>query len=124
MRLRLTAADPELLNAGYTERMNHRRQAHAVGGASAGSVFKNPPGKKAWELIAACGWQGRTIGGARVSDRHANFIVNTGQAQAADIETLIETVRAEVARQTGIQLETEVKIVGVPKAVAVGSEGS
>ncbi len=124
VRLRLTAADPELLNAGYTERMNHRRQAHAVGGASAGSVFKNPPGKKAWELIAACGWQGRAIGGARVSDRHANFIVNTGQAQAADIETLIETVRAEVARQTGIQLETEVKIVGVPKAVATGSEGS
>lgn len=124
VRLRLASDDPELLQAAYTERLNHRRQAHAVGGPSAGSVFKNPPGKKAWELIAGCGWQGRGIGGARVSERHANFIVNAGRAMAADIETLIETIRMDVERQTGVRLETEVRIVGVPAAVCPASEGA
>lgn len=116
VRLRLAEDDPELLQATYAERMQHRRQAHAVGGPSAGSVFKNPPGRKAWELIAGCGWQGHAIGGAKVSERHANFIVNTGGARAADIEALIEAVRADVERQTGVTLQTEVKIVGVPAA--------
>jgi UDP-N-acetylmuramate dehydrogenase len=114
VRLRLGSGDPELLNASYAERLQHRRQAHAVGGPSAGSVFKNPPGHRAWELVAGCGWQGRALGGALVSERHANFIVNTGRATAADIETLIEAVRSDVARQSGVQLETEVKIVGAP----------
>jgi UDP-N-acetylmuramate dehydrogenase len=124
VRLRLTSGDPEWLQAAYTERIGHRRQAHAVGGPSAGSVFKNPPGRKAWELIAGCGWQGRSVGSAKVSERHANFIVNTGRAMAADIETLIETIRADVERQTGVRLETEVKIVGVPSAVRPVSEGA
>lgn len=122
VRLRLSNDDPELLQATYAERMTHRRQAHAVGGPSAGSVFKNPPGKKAWELIAGCGWQGRGIGGALVSERHANFIVNTGQAMAADIEALIEAIRADVYRETGVELATEVKIVGEPAAVRSLSE--
>lgn len=121
-RLRLSNDDPELLQATYAERMSHRRQAHAVGGPSAGSVFKNPPGKKAWELIAGCGWQGRGIGGAQVSGRHANFIVNSGRALAADIENLIEAIKADVMRQTGVMLETEVKIVGVPAMACVASE--
>jgi UDP-N-acetylmuramate dehydrogenase len=122
VRLRLVNGDPELLQAAYTERIGHRRQAHAVGGPSAGSVFKNPPGKKAWELIAGCGWQGRAIGGAKVSERHANFIINTGRAMAVDIETLIETIRADVERQTGVRLETEVRIVGMPAAVHPAGE--
>jgi UDP-N-acetylmuramate dehydrogenase len=121
-RLRLAGGDPELLQAAYAERLTHRRQAHAVGGPSAGSVFKNPPGQKAWELIAGCGWQGRAVGGAKVSERHANFIINTGQAMAADIETLIETIRADVARKTGVRLETEVKIVGEPATARPLSE--
>ena len=82
----------------------------------------SPPGKKAWELIAGCGWQGRGIGGALVSERHANFVVNTGTATAADIEALIETIKCDVARQTGVKLETEVKIVGVPAAARPVSE--
>lgn len=123
VRLRLGSGDPELLNASYAERLQHRRQAHAVGGASAGSVFKNPPGKKAWELVAGCGWQGRGIGGALVSERHANFIVNTGRATAADIESLIEAIRSDVDRQTGVKLETEVKIVGEPLPARPVSEG-
>jgi UDP-N-acetylmuramate dehydrogenase len=114
VRLRLGSGDPELLNASYAERLQHRRQAHAVGGPSAGSVFKNPPGKRAWELVAGCGWQGRGIGGALVSERHANFIINTGRATAADIESLIEAIRSDVDRQTGVKLEPEVKVVGEP----------
>lgn len=124
VRLRLSNDDPELLQATYAERLNHRRQAHAVGGPSAGSVFKNPPGEKAWELVAGSGWQGRGIGGARVSERHANFIVNTGCATAADIEALIAAIRSDVQRATGVELQMEVKIVGVTKTVEIGSEGS
>lgn len=122
VRLRLGSDDPELLQATYAERMSHRRQAHAVGGPSAGSVFKNPPGQKAWELIAGCGWQGRGVGGARVSERHANFIINTGRATAADIEGLIEAIRSDVLKQTGVLLETEVRIVGLPAASRPGGE--
>ena len=122
-RLRLASNDPDLLAATYAERLAHRRQAHAVGGPSAGSVFRNPPGHKAWELVAGCGWRGRGIGGARVAERHANFIVNTANASAADIETLIEAIRTDVRRETGIDLEPEVKIVGVPATARRASEG-
>lgn len=122
VRLRLAGGDPDVLQGIYAERLDHRRQAHAVGGPSAGSVFKNPPGRKAWELVAGCGWQGRSIGGAKVSDRHANFIVNTGGATAADIEGLIEAIRSDVERQTGIRLETEVKMVGVPLSDRQGEQ--
>jgi UDP-N-acetylmuramate dehydrogenase len=122
VRLRLAKGDPELLQAVYDEWIAHRRQSHAVGGPSAGSVFKNPPGKKAWQLIAGCGWQGRQIGGAKVSERHANFIVNAGNASAADIEALIDAIREDVRGAAGIDLQPEVKIVGVPAAARPGSE--
>ncbi|MEO1767477.1 UDP-N-acetylmuramate dehydrogenase [Thiobacter aerophilum] len=79
---------------------------------NAGSVFRNPPGDFAARLIEACGLKGRRIGGAQVSGKHANFIVNLGQATAADIEALIELVQATVAGETGITLEPEVRIVG------------
>lgn len=115
VRLQLRPDDPELLAATYSEWMAHRRQSHAVGGPSAGSVFKNPPGQKAWELIDRSGWRGRGVGGARVAERHANFIINAGDAMAADIETLIEAIRADVLQQSGVTLETEVRIVGVPQ---------
>lgn len=122
VRLRLASGDPELLQAVYAERLDHRRRAHAVGGPSAGSVFRNPPGGKAWELVAGSGWQGRGIGGALVSERHANFIINTGSAKAADIEELIEAIRHDVERQSGVRLETEVKMVGVPFADSHGEQ--
>jgi UDP-N-acetylmuramate dehydrogenase len=114
VRLRLRPDDPELLAATYAERLAHRRQAHAVGGPSAGSVFKNPPGGKAWELVDRSGWRGRGVGGARVAERHANFIVNAGGASAADIETLIDAIRVDVLQKTGVTLEPEVRIVGEP----------
>lgn len=114
VRLQLQTEDPELLTATYAERLAHRRQAHAVGGPSAGSVFKNPPSGKAWELIDQSGWRGRGIGGAQVAERHANFIVNIGGATAADIEALIDAIRADVLQRTGIALEAEIRIVGTP----------
>ena len=81
-----------------------------------GSVFSNPPGSHAAKLIESCGLKGKRIGGAEVSEKHANFIVNTGEATATDIENLIDEVRAEVLRQTGVELHTEVKIVGEYKS--------
>lgn len=79
---------------------------------NAGSVFRNPPDDFAARLIEACGLKGHRIGGAVVSDKHANFIVNTGNAAAADIERLIELAQARVLERFGIVLEREVRIVG------------
>ena len=87
---------------------------------NAGSVFRNPPGDHAARLIESCGLKGFAIGGARVSEKHANFIVNPGgQGSAADIEHLIAHVRQVVGDRTGVALEPEVRIVGAP-----GSPGS
>jgi len=82
---------------------------------NAGSVFRNPPGDYAARLIEQSGLKGKQIGGARVSEKHANFIVNAGDASAADIEQLINEVQAEVRQNTGICLHPEVRIVGEKK---------
>lgn len=80
---------------------------------NAGSVFRNPPGDHAARLIESCGLKGLARGGARISEKHANFIVNpNGAARACDLEWLIETVRATVRTQTGVDLQPEVRIVG------------
>ncbi|MCI0653433.1 MAG: UDP-N-acetylmuramate dehydrogenase [Methylococcaceae bacterium] len=81
---------------------------------SCGSVFRNPPNDHAARLIEASGLKGYTIGGAAVSEKHANFILNKNRARAADIEALIEFVRAEVERKQGVRLIPEVQIVGEP----------
>jgi UDP-N-acetylmuramate dehydrogenase len=82
---------------------------------NAGSVFRNPPGDHAARVIESCGLKGFTLGGAQVSPKHANFIVNLGNASAADIERVIEHVRAAVQSRTGIALVPEVRIVGDPE---------
>lgn len=82
---------------------------------SAGSVFRNPPGNYAARLIESCGLKGAIIGGAMVSPKHANFIINTGHASASDIEALIRMVQESVARETGINLRQEVRIIGEAK---------
>ena len=87
---------------------------------NAGSVFRNPPGDHAARLIQQCGLKGRRIGGAQVSEKHTNFIVNTGGATAADIENLIDEVRAVVRQQTGIDLHPEVRIIGEKREVGNG----
>ncbi len=79
---------------------------------NAGSVFRNPPGDHAARLIESCGLKGRRSGGAQVSEKHANFIVNTGGASAADIEDLIEVVERTVREGTGVALHREVRIIG------------
>ncbi|MFM2408007.1 MAG: UDP-N-acetylenolpyruvoylglucosamine reductase [Pseudomonadota bacterium] len=79
---------------------------------NAGSVFRNPVGDHAARLIESCGLKSKKIGGAQVSEKHANFIVNVGNATAADIENLIGEVRASVAAQTGVELHPEVRIIG------------
>lgn len=82
---------------------------------NAGSVFRNPPGDFSARLIEATGLKGLRVGGAEVSTLHANFIVNTGMATAADIETLIQTVRDRVQAAQGVLLEPEVRLIGEPK---------
>lgn len=80
---------------------------------SCGSVFRNPPNDHAARLIEACGLKGYCIGGACVSDKHANFIINAGDATAAEIEQLIGHVQRRVAEQSGVELQTEVRIIGI-----------
>jgi UDP-N-acetylmuramate dehydrogenase len=77
-----------------------------------GSTFANPPGHKAWELIDRAGCRGLRIGGAQVSDKHTNFLINTGIATASDIEKLGEEVRRRVFDATGVQLEWEIRRLG------------
>jgi UDP-N-acetylmuramate dehydrogenase len=79
-----------------------------------GSTFKNPPGARAWELIEAAGCRGLRRGRAMVSDKHCNFLINLGGASAADLEGLGEEVRRRVKEATGVVLEWEIRIVGVP----------
>ncbi len=88
-----------------------RAATQPIGELTCGSIFRNPPGDYAWRLIESCGLKGKQIGGAEVSRRHANFIVNKSNATANDIENLINYVRSEVKRQTGIDLLLEVKIL-------------
>jgi UDP-N-acetylmuramate dehydrogenase len=94
-----------------------RNASQPLGVPSCGSVFRNPPGDFAGRLIEQAGLKGRRIGGAQVSEKHANFIVNTGKATAADIEALIDEVRATVLQRSGVRLEPEVRIVGEPAQV-------
>ncbi|NOZ54640.1 MAG: UDP-N-acetylmuramate dehydrogenase [Gammaproteobacteria bacterium] len=94
------------------ECLNQRRHTQPIQQPNAGSVFKNPEGDYAARLIDICGLKGCCEGAACVSDKHANFIINTGQATAADIEALINHVALIVERQLGVKLQREVKIVG------------
>jgi UDP-N-acetylmuramate dehydrogenase len=102
-------------HAGEVQDLLARRRAtQPIGEWSCGSVFTNPPGDHAARLIEAAGLKGFRIGDASVSDKHANFIINHGQASAQDLEKLIGYVRAEVERVHGVALSPEVRIVGVP----------
>ncbi len=106
------APEPEAGRAQIRELLSKRKQSQPIGLASCGSVFRNPPGDHAARLIEACGLKGFSIGGAQVSPKHANFIINTGDASAADIEQLVMHVQASVARAHQVDLVAEVRIVG------------
>jgi UDP-N-acetylmuramate dehydrogenase len=94
--------------------LERRRATQPIGEWSCGSVFTNPPGDHAARLIEAAGLKGYRLGGASVSDKHANFIINHGAASAAELESLIAHVQGTVARVHGVALKAEVRIVGVP----------
>jgi len=94
--------------------LDKRKAAQPIGEWSCGSVFTNPPGDHAARLIEAAGLKGYRLGDASVSQKHANFIINHGQASARDLEGLIAHVRATVERVHGVALAPEVRIVGVP----------
>lgn len=95
--------------------LEKRVASQPIGQPNAGSVFRNPPGDHAARLIEACGLKGTAIGGAMVSPKHANFIVNAGTATAADIEALIAKVQQTVKAQHGVELVTEVRVIGEAK---------
>jgi UDP-N-acetylmuramate dehydrogenase len=102
--------------AAIGQRMNEiqaaREATQPIRARTGGSTFANPPGAKAWELIDAAGCRGLTLGGAMVSEQHANFLINTGTATAADIEALGEEVRRRVLETSGITLEWEIRRIG------------
>ena len=105
-------ARPGVSNDDIRQLLAKRKATQPIQEWSCGSVFTNPPGDHAARLIEACGLKGFRIGGARVSEMHANFIVNDGTATAADIEQLIRHVQQTVEQKHGVRLNTEVRIVG------------
>ena len=106
--------EPEQI-AGEMATIKKKREATQPRNRTGGSTFKNPPGHSAWKLVDEAGCRGLTIGGAQVSELHSNFLINLGSASAADIETLGETVREKVKANSGIDLEWEIKRVGVKR---------
>ena len=114
--LRLSPAIAGVDNqARIRELLKQRNATQPLGLPSCGSVFRNPPNDYAARLIEQLGWKGRSIGGAQVSEKHANFIINTGGATATEVETLIEQIQRSVEQATGIRLIPEVHIVGENK---------
>ena len=110
--LQFPGGDGETARQGIKALLSSRINTQPLNLPNAGSVFRNPPGDHAARLIEQCGLKGNRIGGAQVSEKHANFIVNTGNATAADIENLIREVQNTVAQKAGVSLQCEVRIVG------------
>ena len=107
------AGDVAQIDAEMHE-IKRKREATQPKNMTCGSTFKNPPGQSAWKVIDAAGCRGLAVGGAQVSDKHCNFLLNLGGAKAADIEALGEMVRERVKAHSGVELEWEIKRVGVP----------
>ena len=111
-KLKLQRGDVAAEQAAIRALLDKRAATQPTGLPSCGSTFRNPPNDFAARLIEACGLKGFRIGGAEVSEKHANFVINTGDATADDIEQVIEHIQAEVQREHGVQLQREVHIVG------------
>ena len=107
-----TPDDPAEVFNRMGEITERREAAQPIREKTGGSTFKNPPGHSAWKLVDEAGWRGKPFGGAMFSDKHANFLINTGEAAAADLEGLGEQVRAEVKEKLGVQLDWEIKRIG------------
>jgi UDP-N-acetylmuramate dehydrogenase len=109
-----TPDEPDAIRARMEELVEQRERTQPIRSKTGGSTFTNPPGKKAWQLIDDAGCRGLMKGAAQVSEKHCNFLINTGDASASDIEALGEEVRARVKAKSGVQLEWEIKRVGRP----------
>jgi UDP-N-acetylmuramate dehydrogenase len=109
---------PDAVAARIAEITGRREQTQPIREKTGGSTFKNPPGQSSWKLVDEAGWRGRlhavSGGGAKFSELHANFMINPGDATAADIEALGEAVRADVLAKTGVALDWEIKRIGRP----------
>jgi UDP-N-acetylmuramate dehydrogenase len=108
------AGDRAVIAAEMDKITESREATQPIKSRTGGSTFKNPPGHKAWQLIDKAGCRGLMVGGAQVSELHCNFLINQGTATAADIENLGETVRKRVKESSGVDLEWEIKRIGVP----------
>jgi UDP-N-acetylmuramate dehydrogenase len=113
-RLRARKGDAQAIAAKMAQIKTSREASQPVRARTGGSTFANPPDLKAWELIDAAGCRGLRRGGAQVSELHCNFLINTGDATAADLEGLGEDVRARVQKSAGVALRWEIKRIGVP----------
>ena len=113
-----TRDDPAAVQARIDEITARREQTQPIREKTGGSTFKNPPGHSSWKLVDEAGWRGKlhavTGGGAKFSELHSNFMINPGEATAADIEGLGEAVRADVLAKTGVDLEWEIRRIGRP----------
>jgi UDP-N-acetylmuramate dehydrogenase len=104
--------DPATIAAEMDKITESREATQPIKSRTGGSTFKNPPGHKAWQLIDGAGCRGLVVGDAQVSEMHCNFLINRGNATAADIETLGETVRRRVKENSGVELEWEIRRIG------------
>jgi UDP-N-acetylmuramate dehydrogenase len=107
-----TADEPSEIKARMRAITERRETTQPIREKTGGSTFKNPPGHSSWKLVDEAGWRGKLYGGAMFSPLHSNFLINTGEATAADLEGLGDTVRADVLAKTGVQLEWEIKRIG------------
>lgn len=115
-RFQGTPGDPAAIGAEMERIAKAREESQPLRTKTGGSTFKNPDGHKAWELVDAAGCRGLTMGGAQVSEKHTNFLINTGDATSGDIEALGEEVRRRVRENSGVELQWEIQRVGRPWA--------
>jgi UDP-N-acetylmuramate dehydrogenase len=116
-RFRAHKGDAQLIASRMAEIRASRELTQPVRARTGGSTFRNPPEMKAWELIDAVGCRGLVQGGAQVSEKHCNFLINTGSATAADIEGLGEEVRRRVRAASGVDLQWEIRRIGRPASL-------
>jgi UDP-N-acetylmuramate dehydrogenase len=112
--LRGTPGDKEKIAERMAEIRAAREETQPMRTRTGGSTFQNPEGHKAWELVDKAGCRGLTIGGAMVSEKHTNFLINTGSATAADVEALGEEIRRRVMEKDGVDLHWEIRRIGLP----------
>jgi len=113
-RFRGRPGEPAAIQAEMDRISASREASQPLRSKTGGSTFKNPPGEKAWELVDRAGCRGLQLGGAQVSEKHTNFLINTGEATSAEIEALGEEVRRRVKANSGVELEWEIQRVGKP----------